>query len=438
MENQLDQAAQEGDIAALYAAIRNDPFVLDKIESIPFTDTPMHIAASAGQTHFALEIMLLKPSLSRKLNQDGSSPMHLGIINGQDQVVRGLLSKDKDLARVVGKEGYTPLHCLALTTANPSLLSEMLSVCPESLMDFTVKGETVFHLAVKNNQLQVFQALVEILKIPMKEILRRQDEDGHPFFHHAIKQSRLDVMELVFKKYGSNVNCLGLHLRDNNGKDARRLAQELPETHEYKDSMIDILHLDSSSITGKYTRSINYGLSMIVEKLPDDSQDALLVVLALVNATSFQVGVNPPGGFWQDDGVTSSGRRYVAGTPILATTSPGLYFVTSFFTMAGFMTSFFLMYLLTIKMPMNKLLMVTLSLLSYSYFFAFIAITRRLVWIILGAYGSISLLVGLCYVVFFIRWEKRQEFEAQQENNRWRLAHPDLDRMYNTPEESVL
>ncbi|KAB1215037.1 Ankyrin repeat domain-containing protein 27 [Morella rubra] len=48
------------------------PEVLDYINMIPFVDTPLHAASSAGQTRFAK----IRPSFTRKINQDGLTPMH--------------------------------------------------------------------------------------------------------------------------------------------------------------------------------------------------------------------------------------------------------------------------------------------------------------------------------------------------------------------------
>ncbi|KAA8525985.1 hypothetical protein F0562_007915 [Nyssa sinensis] len=42
MDESLSQAAQNGNIDALYAWIRKDPNVLEKMDEIPFVDTPLH------------------------------------------------------------------------------------------------------------------------------------------------------------------------------------------------------------------------------------------------------------------------------------------------------------------------------------------------------------------------------------------------------------
>ncbi|MFQ6646899.1 hypothetical protein Gotur_019457, partial [Gossypium turneri] len=57
-----------------------------------------------------MEIIKLKPSFARKLNQGGFSPLHLAL-----QTVHRLLRFDKGLVRVKGWEDLTPLHHVVQT-----------------------------------------------------------------------------------------------------------------------------------------------------------------------------------------------------------------------------------------------------------------------------------------------------------------------------------
>lgn len=79
MDPLLEEVAQAGDVHRLYV-IPGQNLKLEGIESIPFVNTPLHIAASAGHTRFAVEIISLKPSFSKKLNPDGFSPLHLALL----------------------------------------------------------------------------------------------------------------------------------------------------------------------------------------------------------------------------------------------------------------------------------------------------------------------------------------------------------------------
>lgn len=103
-EDNLRKAAQAGDIDRLYELIGEDPKRLDRIDETPFKDTPLHVAVEAGCTHFAIEMMRLKPSFSRKLNPAGHTPLDLALQQGQTDTVRRHVEIDNELVRVKGRE----------------------------------------------------------------------------------------------------------------------------------------------------------------------------------------------------------------------------------------------------------------------------------------------------------------------------------------------
>ncbi|TYI07869.1 hypothetical protein ES332_A10G256000v1 [Gossypium tomentosum] len=166
-------AAQTGNINVLYELIQKDPYVLERIDHVSFLDTPLHVAASAGHVDFMMEMINLKPSFARKLNQAGFSPMHLALQNNRTQAApnyeiqvqtdkvktqfsgsrlyheknsRRRVEFDEGLVRVKGRGGLTPLHHVA-QTGDVDLLIKFLEVCPEVVEDVTIRDETVFHLA---------------------------------------------------------------------------------------------------------------------------------------------------------------------------------------------------------------------------------------------------------------------------------------------------
>jgi ankyrin repeat protein len=215
MDQSLRDAAQHGNIDALYALIQRDVKVLDRIDELPFVETPLHVAASTGHTRFALEIMRLKPSFSRKRNEDGFTPVHLALQNNQTEVVRQLLDVDEDLVRVQGKEGVTPLHYVA-QTGNLDLLVEFLKVCPKSIKDVTIQRDTAFHIALKNNQVDAFNILMNwytqtrindllasqnkqdkyVLLSGVGDLLNSKDEEGNTLLHIAVSQNQPQASSL--------------------------------------------------------------------------------------------------------------------------------------------------------------------------------------------------------------------------------------------------
>lgn len=221
----MRDAADQGSIDALYELIGRDAEVLDRFDEIPFVDTPLHIAASLGHTHFAMEIMKLKPSFARKLNQDGFSPMHLALQKlhelednpdlqrNQTQLVdhnsendalqrnltilvHRLLDVDKDLVRVQGREGVTPLH-YAVQTGKLKFLALCFEVCPDSIKDVTSRGENVLHIALKYDRDEAFLRVIKWLRRTWlikdalsleKKLLCWQDEEGNTLFHVAVSK----------------------------------------------------------------------------------------------------------------------------------------------------------------------------------------------------------------------------------------------------------
>ena len=201
----LNEVAQHGNIEAFYRLIiRGDVRILEDIDQLPFVDTPLHIAASAGgpeHIQFAMEMMRLKPSFARKLNLNGYSPIHLALQEGHTQMVLRLLQVDGDLVRVKGKEGRTPLHDVAAAAAateqQPDLLFEFLTDCPNSIEDVTIQNQTALHIALENNNLDAFKGLVGWLQKNKsenaREILNRQDEKGNTVLHVAVSKNQTEA-----------------------------------------------------------------------------------------------------------------------------------------------------------------------------------------------------------------------------------------------------
>ncbi|KAH9779081.1 ANK REP REGION domain-containing protein [Citrus sinensis] len=204
-DQRLNEAAQAGNVDALYELIWEDAYLLDQIDQVPFVDTPLHIAASMGHINFALEIMRLKPSFARKQNQYGFTPLHLAlqkqnqyVLSGEDllqkkqtQMVLRLIDVDRNLVRVQGREGVTPLHYVA-EKGNVDLLCKLLAACPESITEVTIRKETALHVAAKNDQLEAVECtLVWLRYVDMEDILNWTDDEGNTLLHITISKSQI-------------------------------------------------------------------------------------------------------------------------------------------------------------------------------------------------------------------------------------------------------
>ncbi|KAG5536787.1 hypothetical protein RHGRI_024275 [Rhododendron griersonianum] len=222
----MKAAAETGDINGLYDSIKEDPNVLDSIDAIPFVDTPLHTAASAGHTDFAVEILRLKPSFGRKLNPDGLSSLHLALINHKFRTVKRLIKLDKELIRVKGKQGETPLHFIArkedinadqqqrvLDDHRVNTLADFLFACPNSIKDLTNQDETALHIAVRTENKSAVEIILGLIRrINKRSLVANKDDKGNTALDLAldlaVENSRLEMVKLLVKEPFANINAI--------------------------------------------------------------------------------------------------------------------------------------------------------------------------------------------------------------------------------------
>ncbi|XP_059444292.1 uncharacterized protein LOC132176176 [Corylus avellana] len=315
MENVADlrDAAKQGSIDALYELIQMDAKVLDRIDNIPFVETPLHIAASAGNIQFVREIMSLKPSFVRKLNQNGFTPMHLALQNNQTQVVLQLLSVDNDLVHVEGKEGVTPLHYVA-QIGNFELLKQFLKACPKSIEHVTIRKETVMHVALKYNMFEAFRSLLswlrenwyEIDSLWDKKLLGWQDDEGNTVLHIAISKSQTEIVRSLLDR-PLFYSAVGINAKNSEGLSALNILHGETE-FDHKIKMRNMLRrargLRASLIRYCFLIFHTHVVSSLRLKKAigsTESRNMVLGVLAVIIAGTFQTTLSPPGGLWQED-----------------------------------------------------------------------------------------------------------------------------------------
>uniref|UniRef100_A0A2N9FFF3 PGG domain-containing protein n=1 Tax=Fagus sylvatica TaxID=28930 RepID=A0A2N9FFF3_FAGSY len=289
-----------------------DVNLLEYIDGLPFVDTPLHIAASAGHISFAMEMMRLKPSFARKPNPDGFSSIHLALQNEEINMVHRLLQVNQDVVHVKGKKGITPLH-YAVETDNLDLLATFLSVCPDAIEDVTNQNETTLHIALKYDKLDAFKLLVGWLgqnstknaRIWERTTLNWKDEEGNTVLHIA-------VVKLLL----ASRDDIDINVKNSDGKTAWDILQEQTQVNnkEIKVMLRRGRALPASSLptVTSYATYLRRPKFIFLEKLRknyfrertrrlDDNRNALLVVAILLITVTYQGVLSPPEGFWQDD-----------------------------------------------------------------------------------------------------------------------------------------
>ncbi|XP_058749257.1 ankyrin repeat-containing protein BDA1-like isoform X1 [Vicia villosa] len=306
--DQLKISAETGDIKLLYAAIQDDPSILENIDKNQFVDTPLHIAASRGHLEFATEIMNLKPSFAAKLNLQGHNPIHLAMNNLQSAMVSKLVGINKDLVRVKGREGLTPLH-IACQNGEVDLLAKFLTACPDSIEDVTVRGESALHIAVKNDQYEALHVLVGWLKENFRrgarklqnKIYNHKDDAGNTALHISALTSEPKVLQFLVKKTGIKLNAKNLE---------SKTALDLVTTPEKKKILICAKAKSGSKNTKAVTLAeqliflatiidIRTWMRRIKTDITEEQRNTWLIVATLVATVTYESALSPPGGIFQ-------------------------------------------------------------------------------------------------------------------------------------------
>ncbi|EOY18305.1 Ankyrin repeat-containing protein, putative [Theobroma cacao] len=318
MDWRMIGAAQTGNISVLYELILEDPYVLERIDQVPFLDTPLHVAACAGHVDFVMEMMNLKPSFARKLNQAGFSPMHLALRNDKIQAVLRLLKFDIGLVRVKGREGLTPLHH-AVGTGNLDLSIRFLEACPEAIEDVTVRDETALHLAVKNDMFEAFEVLMGWLRRSRHEAAQRwenellswRDIEGNTVLHIAAIRNRPQVVKVLLENFSQDhinaKNLEGLTALDI-VLERQRIERQV-DNREIMDMLIKAGGLRGSSLPKNPNSSINISsfrskmsyfqkfVTMAArgnKGISNGMRNTFLVVTVLIITATYDASLNPP------------------------------------------------------------------------------------------------------------------------------------------------
>ncbi|PPD67484.1 hypothetical protein GOBAR_DD35641 [Gossypium barbadense] len=298
MDERMMEAAQTGDINLLYELILNDPYVLQRIDDVPFFHTPLHVAASAGHIEFMMEMVNLKPSFARKLNQAGFSPLHLALQNNRTLGVLQLLKFDNGLVRVKGREGFTPLHHV-IQTGDVDLLIKFL--------------------IVKSDMFEAFQVLVGWLIRSRhvsaqrweNELLSWADIDGNTVLHIAAIRNRPRVVKVLL----GHLRRDQINAKNLEGLTALDIQSQYPWNERQADRIIDMLckagglsasspSLPNTSSNSMYIKSLKDKMSWIqkwetragrgIKFMPHEMRNAFLVVTVLIITTTFEASLNPP------------------------------------------------------------------------------------------------------------------------------------------------
>ncbi|KAK9670194.1 hypothetical protein RND81_13G184800 [Saponaria officinalis] len=379
--DRLFHSAQKGDVEELQKLLKEQPLIL---HHMPFTCTenPLHYSCAAGHLDFTKAILELKPDLAGDLNAHGYSPLHLASANGHIAIVKEIVRVDPSICHLPGREGNTPLHA-AVLRGKVDVIYEMIEKCEGCLEDVTFQKETALHLAIKNIQFGSFKIMLDwIRRKNLGEILNMKDEHGNMILHLAVWKKQRQVLDLLVENVpgllevnainNSGLTALDLLLIFPSEAGDRELQEVLQRAGALKAQDL-ALHITTHSCSTRNTpanSTTSTSRSNLIQFFkfhagrdsPSDVRSTLLVIAILVATATYQVGISPPGGTWQDDD-----RGHVAGTSIMGSHDLGSYVLLVGFNSLGFNVSLYMIAILTSKFPLT----IDLQVLLFSLYFTF-------------------------------------------------------------------
>ncbi|CAL5429191.1 unnamed protein product [Camellia sinensis] len=335
MELRLHEAAIQGDVTLLQEILREDPLVLDRVNSGWFGRSPLHVAALRGHTNFVKEVLRLNPDLAEILDSSHGLPLHLAAAKGHVEVVQALISVDLDMCLTRDKNGKNPLH-LAVMKGKVDVLKVLVQANPyaaEAVMD---RGETILHLCMLRDQLESLKILMNTTK--NKEFVNAKDGGGNTILHLAVANKQVESLNYLLTNATLDVNIK--NASEYTALDI--LAQIRKDVKNSND--IEKKLKEAGAMRGK-----DVGQSEWLTK----KKETIMLVATLIATIAFQAGMNPPGGFWQDTSDEPS-NKHSAGDAIMDYNYPHLYLYFIRASTIGFVASLSTILLLITGLPFKK------------------------------------------------------------------------------------
>ncbi|KAL7254884.1 hypothetical protein ACSBR1_009105 [Camellia fascicularis] len=297
MDRRLFQACWIGNVENFLKLIKDNPCLL-YTSVLENGETPLHIASMVGHFNLVKEIMKLRKEFSQELNED-----------------------DHKLCIVKRRERRIPLHYMAIK-GRVNVIRELILASAYSVVNMTARGETVLHLAVKNNQFEALNDLVEHLKKFNKDVLNRKDDQGNTFLHLAVSKKQYEINSLN-KKGLTSLDVLLFFQSEAGDREIAEIlrqaeAMRAKELHTLRqlgmnqNQAIVAINPSSDQSTPNHQpqspakRLLNYFKYNMDRDSPSEARHIMLVIAILIATTTYQTMHSPPGGVWADDSVSSN------------------------------------------------------------------------------------------------------------------------------------
>ncbi|KAJ0677274.1 putative ankyrin repeat-containing domain-containing protein [Helianthus annuus] len=142
-----------------------------------------------GHVDFVNEVITRKPHLAMERDSQKRVPLHIASAKGHVEIVKLLLSANPETCLARDRDGGNPVH-LAAIKGHREVVKELVQAQPHAARAM-VQQDTILHLCVKHNQLEVLKLLVE--NMDDHEFINAKDADGNTILHLAVADKQVQV-----------------------------------------------------------------------------------------------------------------------------------------------------------------------------------------------------------------------------------------------------
>ncbi|XP_008447612.2 uncharacterized protein LOC103490026 [Cucumis melo] len=295
----LYEASKIGCVQTLKTLIQDNPDLIHKAliytSSITIETPLLHVSVFHGHLEFTQLLLDHNPQLAAEVDAFQRTPLHIACSNNGDmEIIRALLEKNTSACLVQDLSGLIPLH-YAVISENIEMMELLIKARPQSvLMKLNNNnGKTVLHLCVEGNHLEGMKLLIAQTLLFDKDFLNAMDDEGNTILDLSLMLRRIEMV-------GYLLMIPEAKTRTNDIKEKLLESQKITKTRNRKTQRRESVSLSTKKRPiGRWKvwrKKLKYRGDWVQEV-----QGTMMLVATVIATVTFQGGVNPPGGVWQQD-----------------------------------------------------------------------------------------------------------------------------------------
>ncbi|XP_022980641.1 ankyrin repeat-containing protein NPR4-like isoform X3 [Cucurbita maxima] len=332
------------------------------------------------------------------------TPLHLASKNGDIDTVRALLENNTSACLVYDNNGFIPLH-YAVINGQVEIMKELINARPQSIWMKLNDGRTVLHLCVEGDHLESIKLLIETFMNRHEGFLNTTDDKGNTILDLSttLRKSEMVGYLLSLSEVKTRINTPNVRKRSLASQNSTKQRRE-----------------SASFRVGRWKtwrKKLKYKGDWVQEV-----QGIMMLVATVIATVTFQAGVNPAGGVWQQDtpysATVKNGTILPAGSAIMAYRRPLDYLIYSIANVVSFMASVSVILLIISRVPLKNRVCSWVLVLAMCAAVVFLALAFLQGFImvnlepldqlpaVMGYYLAFGLvgLVGLIHLIRFLVW----------------------------------